>query len=103
MHIAGSKNPKALLKYIRSKLSGPVNTLQVKNSNVHITLVTIVFVEEPHTLLPRLADRSNDEQLEIVVFSEDVVLERLKKVNVSKSPNPDGITAGHLRYCANSL
>lgn len=114
--IVNSSNPKRLYKYVRSSLSSKVATPQLRNEQGEVTgvdeEVASIFAEsfaasftiEPDGVLPTTHQASRmQESLTEVVFTEELVLEKLTCLDVTKSQGPDGISAAYLKSCAASL
>ncbi|KAJ3651651.1 hypothetical protein Zmor_017676 [Zophobas morio] len=114
-NIAEAKDAKRLYKYIRTKLSGPVATPQLKNpsgeildNNEHVadmfaTTFSSVFTVEPPGYLPKVSGPPNPISCGEIIFTPNLVCEKLKQLKGSKSPGPDLITAKILHMCADTL
>ena len=97
----------------RTKLSGPIRSLQLKDdSGVHEkysvanifadTFAREVIVKPPLKDLS-LSNKYNPNCIEDPSFSSEIVLGRLKKIKTYNSPGPDLISANVLKNCADSL
>ncbi|KAJ3644340.1 hypothetical protein Zmor_027005 [Zophobas morio] len=99
----------------RTKLSGPVGTPQLKNSsgeildnNEHVadifaTTFSSVFTIEPLGYIPKLSGPPNPISFGEIIFTPNLVCEKLRQFKVSKSPGPDHITAKILHMCVDTL
>jgi hypothetical protein len=113
--IADDKDPKRLYKHIRTKLSGPVKTIHVKDdsglvvdsnngvADVFAETFSKVFITEPPLAASTLSGNCNPNCITDIIFSRDTVLEKFKKLKTSKSSGPDFITANVLKNCAEPL
>ncbi|KAJ3645915.1 hypothetical protein Zmor_023534 [Zophobas morio] len=113
--IADQKNPKKFYSYIRNKLSGPVRKPQVKDATGHIIeddcVTANIFAEtfaqsftiEPDADIPNLLTTHNFDCLSGICFSYDLIKDKLHKLDTTKSPGPDGISAKILKECGSSL
>ena len=113
--IADSKNTKSLFKHIRTKLSGPVAIIQIRDNsgiltdnisevaNILADTFSTVFTRESLDAIPNVSGPPNLASLSEVDFSECAIYEKLKKLDVSKSPGPDFITTMVLKCCADVL
>ena len=50
-----------------------------------------VYTAEPVTEFDELPSRVCDKPMETIQFTDEDILHRLKKLNVNKSPGPDGL------------
>jgi hypothetical protein len=113
--IADDKDPKRLYKHIRTKVSGPVKTIHVKDASglvvdnnngvadVFAETFSKIFITEPPLAASNLSGNCNLNCITDINFSRDTVLEKLKKLKISKSSGPDFITANVLKNCAEPL
>ncbi|KAJ3639011.1 hypothetical protein MTP99_002338 [Tenebrio molitor] len=103
--IANSKDTKHFHKHIRTQLSGPVGTPQVRDITGSVTdnsdvvadifadVFSKVFTKESRDRIPAVPGPPNSTFLSDIDFLETVVCEKIRKLKVSKSPGPDLITA----------
>ncbi|KAH0813201.1 hypothetical protein GEV33_009590 [Tenebrio molitor] len=113
--IANSKDTKHFHKHIRTQLSGPVGTPQVRDITGSVTdnsdvvadifadVFSKVFTKESRDRIPAVPGPPNSTFLSDIDFLETVVCEKIRKLKVSKSPGPDLITAKVLSNCAAEL
>jgi hypothetical protein len=113
--IANSKDTKHFHKHIRTQLSGPVGTPQVRDITGSVTdnsdvvadifadVFSKVFTKESRDRIPAVPGPPNSTFLSDIDFLETVVCEKIRKLKVSKSPGPDLITAKVLSKCAAEL
>lgn len=111
-----SDNPKRFFKYVRSHTNSKVGRPQIRLPDESIssndTQVAETFAEtffssftrEPDGEIPsvQLCSR-RDEQLCSVEFTEEIVLQKLIALNVTKSPGIDNISTMLLKRCAHEL
>jgi hypothetical protein len=112
---ANSRDTKHFHKHIRTQLSGPVGTPQVRDITGSVTdnsdvvtdifadVFSKVFTKESRDRIPAVPGPPNSTFLLDIDFLERVVCEKIKKLKVSKSPGPDLITAKVLSNCAAEL
>jgi hypothetical protein len=86
--IADDKDPKRLYKHIRTKLSGPVKTIHVKDdsglvvdsnngvADVFAETFSKVFITEPPLAASTLSGNCNPNCITDIIFSRDTVLEK---------------------------
>jgi hypothetical protein len=113
--IANSRDTKHFHKHIRTQLSGPVGTPQVRDTTGSVTdnsdvvadifadVFSKVFTKESRDRIPAVPGPPNSTFLSDIDFLETVVCEKIRKLRVSKSPGPDLITAKVLSNCAAEL
>jgi hypothetical protein len=113
--IANSKDTKHFHKHIRTQLSGPVGTPQVRDITGSVTdnsdvvadifadVFSKVFTKESRDRIPAVPGPPNSTFLSDIDFLETVVCEKIRKLKVSKSPGADLITAKVLSNCAAEL
>jgi hypothetical protein len=113
--IANSKDTKHFHKHIRTQLSGPVGTSQVRDitgsvrdnsdvvADIFADVFSKVFTKESRDRIPAVPGPPNSTFLSDIDFLETVVCEKIRKLKVSKSPGPDLITAKVLSNCAAEL
>ena len=109
-----TSGPKAVFKYVRSKLSTKVSvpivadkhnklaTSETETANLLADFFESVFTSEPVGSLPSY-QRPVTQLLSDISFSEDVVLGELEKLSENCCPGPDGISALVLKRCAIDL
>ncbi|CAH1366077.1 unnamed protein product, partial [Tenebrio molitor] len=105
LNTANSRDTKHFHKHIRTQLSGPVGTPQVRDITGSVTdnsdvvtdifadVFSKVFTKESRDRIPAVPGPPNSTFLLDIDFLERVVCEKIKKLKVSKSPGPDLITA----------
>lgn len=113
--LANTKDPKRLYKHIRSKLSGPVGSLQLKDpsgtvmdnscdvANAFANTFSSVFTADSGSSRPVPKGPRCSSCLIDIDFSESAMCEKLKRLGVCKSPGPDLIEAKILKNCAEAL
>ena len=114
--LASSKNSKCFYRYIRDILGGSVRTPQLRNSagpiitenediaNVFADSFAINdFTIQPLDSPPDIATPQFGVSLYNVDFIEDEIRVKLQKLNETKSPGPDEISAAILKKCASVL
>ena len=102
-------NPKAFWKYTQSKLktrsgipdlekpdSTETKTNYTSNdkekANIFLSYFSSVFTQEPtDDPLPDFETRNYNEELKSIEINEEIILDKLKKIKVNKSPGPDKI------------
>ncbi len=89
--IANSKNTKRLFKHVRTKLSEPVATIQIRDNsgtlthdssevaNILADTFSIAFTRESLDAIPNVSGPPNLASLSEVDFSECAIYEKLKK------------------------
>ena len=99
------EKPKMLWKYINSRLKvrSQIEDLQREDGSFAQTssdkaeelnrFFATIFTEEDLTQVPELEDRSDGASVSTVEFDTKDIETRLKRLNPSKSPGPDGITS----------
>lgn len=115
-NVVNTSNPRRLYKYVRSSMSSKVTTPQLRNKNGILTSlndeVASIFADsfaesfgiEPDGMLPTSHRRSRvRDDLSEINFSEEIVLSKLMKLDITKSQGPDGISAALLKTCSSSL
>jgi hypothetical protein len=115
LKIANSNNPKSFYKHVRTALGGPVKIPQVRNvdgnivrdhtdcANIFAESFSKVFTRESVAGTPKLDFPRNTTAFTDIEFSEELVLEKLRGLDKTKSPGPDRITASVLKTCADIL
>jgi hypothetical protein len=115
LKIANSNNPKSFYKHVRTALGGPVKIPQVRNvdgnivrdhtdcANIFAESFSKVFTRESVAGTPKLDFPRNTAAFTDIEFSEELVLEKLRGLDKTKSPGPDRITASVLKTCADIL
>jgi hypothetical protein len=115
LKIANSNNPKSFYKHVRTALGGPVKIPQVRNvdgnivrdhtdcANIFAESFSKVFTRESVAGTPKLDFPRNTTACTDIEFSEELVLEKLRGLDKTKSPGPDRITASVLKTCADIL
>jgi hypothetical protein len=115
LKIANSNNPKSFYKHVRTALGGPVKIPQVRNvdgnivrdhtdcANIFAESFSKVFTRESVAGTPKLDFPRNTAAFTDIEFSEELVLEKLRGLDKTKSPGPDRITASVLKTCADVL
>jgi hypothetical protein len=115
LKIANSNNPKSFYKHVRTALGGPVKIPQVRNvdgnivrdhtdcANIFAESFSKVFTRESVAGTPKLDFPRNTTAITDIEFSEELVLEKLRGLDKTKSPGPDRITASVLKTCADIL
>ncbi|KAH0815226.1 hypothetical protein GEV33_007565 [Tenebrio molitor] len=115
LKIANSNNPKSFYKHVRTALGGPVKIPQVRNvdgnivrdhtdcANIFAETFSKVFTRESVAGTPKLDFPRNTTAFTDIEFSEELVLEKLRGLDKTKSPGPDRITASVLKTCADIL
>ena len=112
----GSKNkPKTFWRYVKSKLKTRVRIPTLKKDDGSLSVspsdkaealncyFSSVFGEENLANVPIISDVFTGVPLISIEFTEDMLLEKLKLLNPSKSPGPDGCHPYFLRELANEL
>ena len=100
-------NSKAFWKYTQSKLKTkpgipdlekaetrdkPTFTkIDDEKADVFLNYFGSVFTLEPDSEMPNFEERNYKEILENIDLTEDMVLKKLKKLKINKSPGPDAI------------
>jgi hypothetical protein len=115
LKIANSNNPKSFYKHVRTALGGPVKIPQVRNvdgnivrdhtdcANIFAESFSKVFTRESVAGTPKLDFPRNTTAFTDIEFSEELVLEKLRGLDKTKSPGPNRITASVLKTCADIL
>lgn len=113
-------NPKAFWKYAQSKMKqnksvpdlinnedkkNPTYTTSDKDkADVFLDYFSSVFTTEPNEdNMPFFARRDFERELDEIEISEKIVLEKLLKLKVNKSPGPDNVHPRVLREIASSI
>ena len=110
-------NPKNFWKYVQEKLKTQtgIGTLKKENGDIVTTdddkantlnkFFSSVFTREDTTNLPNLnkASRSNGMLLTDVSIHEDIVVKKLKELDVSKAQGPDKVPSKVLKELASEL
>ncbi len=109
------KNPKCFWKYVRSKtnVKTGVHDLEKEDGSFAHTdeekagllnkFFASVFTREDTTDVPDPDMKADGRILDDIQISEDDVADKLKNLNPSKSPGPDGIHPRVLKETANSI
>ncbi len=107
-------NPKLFWNYVNSKLKSrqPISDLKKDNGELTVndvekaqvlnTFFASVFTDEDLTNIPDPGNHSNS-ILDNIDISEDDIRKRLLKLNISKSPGPDGLHPRVLKELANTI
>ena len=112
-------NPKAFWKYTQSKLktkpgipdlekaeTGDKPTFTKtddEKADVFLNYFGSVFTLEPDSEMPHFEERNYKGILENIDLTEDMVLKKLKKLKVNKSPGPDAIHPRVIQEIAESI
>ena len=115
------KNPKAFWKYTQTKLktksgipdlersdstkSNPNYTSDdSEKADIFLSYFGSVFTEEPaNEPLPYFESRKYNKELDDIKINEEIILKKLKKLKVNKSPGPDNIHPRVLHEVAEGL
>ena len=106
-------NPKHFWAYVNSKskarqnipklrcpITGITCTSDYENATALSEQFKSVFTKEPDGPLPHLTDKKTENVLQDLYITENMVFEKLTKLNKAKSPGPDGVHPHVLREIA---
>ena len=103
--------PKIFWRYVNSKLKtreriptfknmdGTFSVSPLDKAEALIQYLSSIFVDENLNVIPILPDMSSGEHLNSIVFTKEMILEKLQALNPSKSQGPHG---WHLPYTKKS-
>ena len=113
------KNPKGFWKYSQSKLKtkAGIPDLEVNDDNDKKAYATDdksksnlfqdyfggVFTEEPDGELPHFEERKYENMISSIEITEDMILKKLKKIKINKSPGPDTIHPRVIHEISNEI